>query len=153
MNRFAILMMVFVVALLAAALGVLGGAYLYHHRPFADAFLRGPGGPPRGEMGPGMPRGARLAEALPRLQRALDLSPEQVERLRPKLESTRREFATVRESLRARIESELTPAQRAKWRDIESRMPFPGRPGGPWPGADRPHRNHPDAPGEEGEPK
>ncbi|MFN8588375.1 MAG: hypothetical protein U0704_11320 [Candidatus Eisenbacteria bacterium] len=84
---------------------------------------------------------------LPRLTRMLDLTPEQVARIEPKVRATREQFGAVRESLHARIESELTPEQIERWREMRRHMPNPGEPRGPW------NRTHRAEPGIEGEPK
>jgi hypothetical protein len=94
------------------------------HRPEFIA-RRGPGGPER---------------MMPMLERALDLSPEQRERVVAHLDRARRETAAVHESLQVWIERELTPEQRVRWKQMEdrfersrhdrrSREPMP--PGGP----------------------
>jgi hypothetical protein len=90
-----------------------------------------PGGPP------GAPGHLSL---LHRLARELDLTPEQHARVLRVLERTRDEHVAQRESVRVRIERELTPAQRERWRELEDRYrrswqrragrrdPFGGRP-------------------------
>lgn len=96
------------------------------------------------------PRAEALRRELPpiplmRLQRSLGLSDDQLERVRAEVQRTRGQFQAVRESLDARIERELTAAQRERWRELRRRFPEPGRQRGPWP------RPNPAAPGPEGE--
>jgi len=123
------------------SLGLIGGM-LYAHRS--------PLGAHRGLFGmavrPGGPTGRGLTDALPRLTKALDLTPDQVERLRPKLEHSRAEFAAVRESLVSRIETELTPEQLARWREMRRAHAFPGNSRGP---RDRTSRAEPGDQGEQ----
>ena len=94
---------------LGSALGFAGGVLFSHHamgleRPF----------PPHGERfgrrgPPGEPSSRYI---VPHLVRTLDLTPEQADAIRGEVESTRADFAQVRDSLHARIERHLTPAQR-----------------------------------------
>lgn len=146
MSRNAIIISLLAMFLSGAALGLMGGIYFSHRmhakamglpeaphggmflgRPFVGPFDR----PHRGPGGPGGP-GDPIENVLPRLTRMLELSPEQVERIAPKVGATRGQFAAVRESLHARIESELTPQQIKRWREMRERMDHPGRPRGPW---------------------
>ena len=147
MSRNAIIISLLAMFLSGAALGLMGGIYFSHRMhakamglpdpPHGGMFLgrpfAGPGGGPGGPRGPGR-RGMRdpIEDVLPRLTRMLELSPEQVERIAPKVSATRGQFAAVRESLHARIESELTPEQIKRWREMRERMDHPGRPRGPW---------------------
>ena len=55
---------------------------------------------------------------MPRLAKDLNLTPEQIKRIEPKVTASQREFEAARESLRSRIESELTPEQRVHWREL-----------------------------------
>ena len=161
MNRNAIIISLLATFLIGCSLGLMGGMLFTHllathehwrpgmppghEGPWRFGGARGPGGPrvPGGAEGPG----PQLGEALPRLEWALDLTPEQLARIQPKVLATRREFAAVRESLRIRIESELTPAQRERWRQMQHERGFPGEPRGPW------GRAHRAPPGDEGEPR
>jgi hypothetical protein len=59
----------------------------------------------------------------------LDLTPEQASAIRGEVEATRTDFAQVRDSLHARIERHLTPAQRDRWREMVEERP-PGAPRG-----------------------
>ena len=139
MNRLALVTSLLAVFLVGVSLGLIGGIVFSQGRPFGAhgpvagmRMLRGPRGP---------------AQALPRLARALDLTPEQVRRLEPRVRASQRLFEAARESLRARIEIELTPEQRARWRELERGRGFPGGPRGR---TGRPHRAEP---GSEGEPR
>ncbi len=141
MNRAAVVMLVVAMALAGAALGLLAGVMLAHHA----LPLHGPW-PARAELGP--PPGAHppIERVLPRLARALDLTPEQVRRLEPKLRASQLQFEAARESLRGRIDAELTPQQRVRWREMQKRHehmmgrrgPFPGELGRGDTTADRP---------------
>jgi hypothetical protein len=87
------------------------------------------GGPPRGP-GP----------MLEMLERHLDLTPDQRDRVERILEESRRGYTQVRESTHAAIERELTPAQREEWKQMEERFLRERRRGSgrpPWRG-DRP---------------
>ena len=70
-----------------------------------------PGGPPRGP-GP----------MLEMLERDLDLTRDQRDRIERILEESRRGYAVVRESTHAAIERELTSAQREQWKRMEERF-------------------------------
>lgn len=79
------------------------------------------GGPPFiGRRGPGGPGGSD--RMMPMLERTLDLSPAQRERVVARLDRARRETAAVHESLQVWIELELTPEQRARWKQMEDRF-------------------------------
>jgi hypothetical protein len=142
-NRSALVISLIAVFLAGAALGLMGGIL----------FSRGVHGDPRGGR-PGVfgrtlsPRdrpGPR--DALPRLQKLLDLTPEQVKRIEPRVLESQKLFEAARESLHDRIDSELTPAQRERWKAFQRTHPFPGPPRGD---DDRKHRA---PPGDEGEPR
>ena len=143
MNRAAIIMTVAVAALLGASVAIVCGILFAHHLRAGgrDGWRRGFGPPPGGRP--------PLVQVLPRLAHALDLTPEQIARIKPKVVQSQKEFEAARESLRSRIDVELTPAQRARWREMERKRemgrPFPGKPGD----------DHPDRPsaGEPGEPR
>ncbi len=166
MSRKAIVISLLAMFLSGAALGLMGGMLFVHHMhglPFGPmgrhaAFLHdrpmpgdlgGPGGPgrPGGPGGPGMRGHDPIRDLLPRLTRLLDLTPEQLARLEPKVRATREQFGAVRESLHSRIESELTPEQIQRWREMRERAPFPGEP------RDAGRRAHRAPPAPEGEPK
>ena len=74
---------------------------------------------------------------MPTLERELDLSPAQRERIVAQLDRARRQQAVVRESTHVWIERELTPEQRARWKQMEERFErwhrgrWPGLPGRP----------------------
>ena len=108
------------------ALGFAGGVLFAHH-----AFEWGPR---RGERGMRIERRGPPGEPSPRmivphLTRMLDLTPEQAEAIRVEVEASRADFAQVRDSLHARIERHLTPAQRDRWRTMVKEGP-PGAPRG-----------------------
>ena len=103
------------------------------------------GGGPWHRMAREAPRAEPPPIPLMMLRRRLDLTHEQTERVREELHRTREQFEAVRESLSARIERELTPEQRARWRAMRRNFPEPGTPRGPLP-APRPAE-----PGPEGE--
>lgn len=168
MSRKAIVISLVAMFLSGAALGLMGGiffAHTMHRMPFdgpmgrhAGLFGRPPMGAPRdggpgGPGGPGVPGGPGMRgrdpinELLPRLTELLDLTPEQIARLEPKVRASREQFGAVRESLHSRIESELTPEQIKRWRELRERTPFPGEPRGAW------RRAHRAPPAPEGEQK
>jgi len=120
------------------AIGLVGGIFL------ARGVLLGPP-PQRPGWACGASPGGSPPVPLMMLQRELDLSPEQVERVRGQIHCGRGESVAVRESLLARIERELTPRQRERWRELRRRFPEPGGRRGPW------ARPNPAAPGAEGE--
>ena len=126
---------------IGSALGFAGGVLFSHlaiGRPFP------PHGERFGRRGPPGEPSARFI--VPHLERMLDLTPAQAEAIRTEVESTRADFAEVRDSLRARIERHLTPAQRDRWREMV-REGSPGEPRGRDPR--RPHRDEPGMEGEE----
>jgi hypothetical protein len=92
------------------------------------------GRPPWSERrGPGGP--GREQRMVPMLERDLDLTPEQARRVEAHLDRARREHAAVRESVNTWIERELTPAQRERWKQMQTRFERErrGRRGGPPP--------------------
>jgi len=68
---------------------------------------------------PGPPHGGPMLEML---ERGLDLTPDQRERIERILEESRHGYAVVRESTHAAIARELTPAQRERWTQMEERF-------------------------------
>jgi hypothetical protein len=113
--------------IVGCSVGLMGGIVFVHlvasrrHGPVVFEGVRGGGRPPffgRGWPGPGP--GGRDG-MLPALDRALDLSPEQHERLITVLDRARHEHEVVRDSMHVWIERELTPAQRERWRQMEDR--------------------------------
>ena len=115
--------------------GMVGGILFarFVMRPEAHLFAP-PFGPPHG----GAPHGR--GPMLGMLERHLDLTPDQRDRVERILEESRRGYAQVRESTHAAIGRELTPAQRERWKQMEERFPREGRRGSgrpPWRG-DRP---------------
>lgn len=147
MNRPALVVSLVAVFLVGIALGLMGGilfAHQMHSRaPGPWPMREGPGGRMRrsGEPPP-------ISEALPRLQRMLNLTPEQVARIKPRVIESQKQFEAARESLRSRIEAELTPEQKKRFDEFHRRHSFPGGP--PPPDDDRAHRA---PPGDEGEPR
>ena len=153
-----------VVFVLGCSLGLLGGILFARFVMFpprhAMAGMREGGGPPpfgppemEGRPWAGRPPGAGEPEGPPpehimrRLSSALQLTPDQRERLRPLLERSRQEFGQVRDSLDARIGRQLEPEQRKRWEEMQNRQraaEAARRPG------QRPLRDEPD---EEGGPR
>lgn len=127
MSRTAIVIALVAAFLLGASLGLTSGILLtiFHHRP-SDVtwFGRAPGMRERGEFGRSDRRVLRGVMVLPRLSAALDLTDEQEKRIRPLLEEAHRSMGAARDSLRVRIERELTPEQRERWRRLEARRGF-----------------------------
>ena len=119
---------------LGSALGFAGGVLFSHHVMAEDpAALGAPRMGGRGFRG-GMERHGPPGEPSPRfivphLQRMLDLTPDQAEAIRTEVESTRADFAEVRDSLHARIERHLTAEQRDRWRAMVKER-SPGAPRG-----------------------
>jgi Spy/CpxP family protein refolding chaperone len=134
-----LLLAVMASALFGATCGVVGslviGHVLWRHGPHM-----GPWGPPPFEH-----HGSHGGPPLDRLARDLQLTDTQRDHIQAAIERTRLEGRAVRESLRARIERELTPEQRERFRALAP--PIPGRhpERGSWPRPDRAE------PGEEGE--
>jgi Spy/CpxP family protein refolding chaperone len=75
-----------------------------------------PGHGHHGPMGMGGP--APLA----RLERALDLSPAQADSIEAIFDRARARFEARRDSIRSEIDAQLTPEQRAKWKQMESKF-------------------------------
>jgi hypothetical protein len=135
-NRSGLVVALVVTFLMGSAAGLMGGMVLVHHM--------------HGERGPfGMGRRHERPtphEAMMRLQRLLDLTPEQVAKIEPKVAESQRQFEAARESLHSRIDAELTVVQRARWARFRREHPFPG----PQPPDDQ-DSTHRAGPGEEGE--
>lgn len=81
----------------------------------------GPRGPHPGVFGRGGLRGGP-ERVMPWLEQTLNLSPAQRERLVAVLDRARREQLAQRESVQVWIERELTPEQRARWKQMEDRF-------------------------------
>lgn len=135
MNRLALVLSLVVAMLLGCAMGFIGSVIMaratFGEMPpmFAHHDHGGPGG--LGGQGGPENHGARFE----RLAHALDLTPEQVARLKPRVEATRKQFDALRDSMHAQIDRELTPTQREKFKKLQAMRPFP-RPGhdrGAWP--------------------
>ena len=144
MNRATITISLVAMFLAGASLGLMGGILFTHHLPWP---LHGPmAGPRPGHGFAGRIGGAAQRDAMGRLQRLLDLTPEQVARIEPRVLDSQKQFAAVRESLRSRIDAELTPAQHERWRQFQlerDRARERSNPGDPR-GDDRDHRPRPD---------
>jgi len=117
-NRLALVLALVTALCVGLGMGFLGGVLLSRHMLLGGMHLHA------GERfgGHGMRRGFRR-EPPPRaivdhLRRRLDLAPAQVDSLRTVIERSRDDFAGVRDSLRARIERLLTPAQRDRWQRL-----------------------------------
>ncbi len=140
MNRAALVISLIAVFVIGCAAGLAGGIVFARH-------LHGMRGGFAGRMAPSEHRPFGPRDAMPRLQRLLELTPDQVRRIEPKVIESQQQFEAARESLHSRIDAELTPAQRERWRQFQRRHPFPGPP----PGAEG--RTHRAPPGQEGEPR
>ncbi len=135
MNRAAVIFAMVTALCLGASFGFVGGILFTRHHlrpewpPHFDERLphRMRGGGPEEH---GVPSARFL---VPRLQRVLGLSREQAEAIRIEIDSTRGEFAKVRDSLHVRIARHLTAEQLQHWRSMMMRERFPGEPGGPRP--------------------
>jgi hypothetical protein len=128
---------------LGTALGFACGVLFSHHVISAYPHMGG-----RGFRGEGFRRGPP-GEPSPRfivsrLQRMLNLTPEQADAIGKEVEASRGDFAQVRDSLHARIERHLTPAQRDRWHEMLKEEHSPGEPRGR-----DPHRAEPGKEGEE----
>ncbi len=148
MNRPSLVISLVAVFLVGIALGLMGGILFASHMHSREP---GPwpgrgGGPMAGMRRQGGP--PPISEALPRLQRMLNLTPEQVARIKPRVIESQQQFEAARESLRSRIDAELTPEQKKRFDEFHRRHSFPGGP--PPPDEDRAHRA---PPGDEGEPR
>jgi hypothetical protein len=126
MTRAALVLAVVSTFCLGGSLGFLGGVWFTHDHLVHERRLdwRHGRGERRGAPGPPSPR-----ELVPHLTRLLDLTPAQADSIGAEIERTRADFADVRDSLHARIERHLTPAQRDRWR-AAVRERGPGEPRG-----------------------
>lgn len=128
MSRTAIVVALVATFLIGASLGLMGGIlFSMSQRPPRALWverapsMRGAGRSPA--MEGRLPRHLRV---LPRLRKALDLTDAQVARVESLVVQTHASMETSRDSLRARIERVLTPAQRERWRRLEAEHRFPG---------------------------
>jgi hypothetical protein len=127
-----------VIGILAAfivgcSVGIVGGILYARFSGVPGSHIAG-----REGQRPGGPR--RPGSMLERMERNLDLTSDQRERVEKLLEESRRGYALVRESTHAAIDRELTPAQREEWKQMEERFQRERRRGSgrpPWRG-DRP---------------
>jgi hypothetical protein len=121
------------------------------HAPFGLA-VAPDGAPAPGPGAPLMGPGHRMnpGPMLRRLVHELDLTDVQQARIHQILERAHSQQAATRDSTHAAIERELTPAQRARWRELELRFQttWRGRSGHPLPEHGRPTGGDPE-PGEE----
>ena len=142
MNRGTLILALVSALCLGGSLGFMSGVvFTRDHFRGDDHFGRGRRIERRvgfGERGVPSPR-----NLVPHLQRLLDLSPEQSEAIRVEIESTRGEFAKVRDSMHVRIARHLTPEQRERWMSFMKE--HPGEPRGRGP------RDLRDAPGRGGD--
>lgn len=123
MTRVAVIVAMVSALCFGMTVGFAGGVlFARHHfdmgpRLGGREFRRGP---------PGVPSARTI---VPHLRRLLDLSPQQADDVRDEIEKTRADFEQVRDSLRARIERHLTPAQADRWRKVVEEE-HPGEPRG-----------------------
>jgi hypothetical protein len=141
MTRAAVILAMVSALCLGTSIGfAVGLLFAHHHMELWPRYaMHGFHGERHGPPGEPSPRAI-----IPRLTGMLDLSPQQADAIRGEVEASRTEFAQVRDSLHARIERHLTPAQRDRWRTIV-RERHPGEPRGR-----DPHTNRAE-PGREGE--
>jgi hypothetical protein len=128
MNRGTLILALVSALCLGGSLGFVSGVVFtrYHFRGDGPDHGHGRRIERRGGFGErGVPSPRRL---VPHLQRLLDLTPEQTEAIRVEIESTRGEFAKVRDSMHVRIGRHLTPKQRERWIDVMKE--HPGEPRG-----------------------
>lgn len=127
-NLIIAIVVAFVFGLAGGVTGTLATIAIAHHhggRPiFAGGRHPGDAGEWRRGRGPGRP-GMRGRPGPERVLNQLDLSAEQRPRIEEILDAARPRYAAVRESTRAEIDRVLTPAQRAKLKELEDR--YPGR--------------------------
>jgi hypothetical protein len=125
--------------LIGASLGLMGGILFSTHQPHmgrpvwmgAGPRMGGPRFPGIGAGGDPDRRALRERQVLPHLRSELDLTDAQVARIRVLLEEAHASMGAARDSLRARIERELTAEQRERWARLEARHRYPGAIGGP----------------------
>jgi hypothetical protein len=115
-NRAAIILSLFAAFVIGTACG-LSGAMVIHHwdlgmHPAAQQRRHHP-----------TPK-----EAMSRLQKLLDLTPDQMKRIEPSVVESQRQFAAARETLHTRIDAELTPEQRERWKRFQREHPFSSTP-------------------------
>ena len=134
MTRAAIIIALVATFLIGASLGLMGGILFASHGPHMRRPAWAGAGPrmgaPRlpGFGGGGDPdrRVLRERQVLPHLRSELALTDAQVERIRVLLDEAHSSMGAARESLRVRIERELTAEQRDRWRKLEVRVRYPG---------------------------
>lgn len=134
MTRASIIIALVATFLIGASLGLMGGILFGSHQPHMRRPAWAGAGPrmgaPRvpGLRGGGDPdrRALRERQVLPHLRSELALTDAQVERIRVLLEEAHASMGAARESLRVRIERELTAEQRERWSKLEARRRYPG---------------------------
>jgi len=129
--------------IVGCSVGMMGGivfTHLFGHPgpPFGHGgppFMERRGGPDGGR-GPGGPsRGERVFSYM---TKELNLSPEQSQRIEALIDKARHQHEAVRDSTEAALDRELTPEQRARWRELEKQMGMRRHGGREGPPPDRP---------------
>jgi len=124
--------------IVGCSLGMMGGIVFTHllgHGGF------GRGGPPpfMERRGPGGPSGPERRERMfTYMTREMGLNPEQKQRIEALIDKARSQHEAVRESTEAALDRELTPEQRARWRELEKEMGMRRHGGREGPPPDRP---------------
>lgn len=115
--------------IVGCSVGLMGGILFMRsalpgsHGKYLSGGMRG--GYPQhfGSRGPRGPEGARHQERMiSHLERELDLTPAQRERIVAQLDAARAGHAAVRESMQVWLERELTPGQHERWKKMEARF-------------------------------
>jgi Spy/CpxP family protein refolding chaperone len=122
--------------IVGCSVGLMGGIVFTHlvgHGP-GPGFGRGM--EHRGPGGPGGPE--RRERMFTYMSRKMDLSPEQSKRIEALIDQARSQHEAVRESTEAALDRELTPEQRARWRELEKEMGMRRHGGREGPPPDRP---------------
>jgi hypothetical protein len=120
MNRVTVIVAMISALCIGMAFGFTGGVLFSHHALGMRPRLEGR--PARFERR-GPPGEPSARSIVPHLVRMLDLTPEQADSIRGEVEASRADFAQVRDSMHARIEHHLTPAQRDRWREMVKERP------------------------------
>ncbi len=126
----------FLFGVAGGTVGALGAVAFMHQRHGPPHFAAGPrgfedGAPgirrERGERGGPGRRGPRRPPMERIVTQQLDLSAEQRTTIEGILDAARPRYAAVRDSTHAQIDRVLTPGQRAKLKEFETRFPGPSR--------------------------